>query len=118
MGCGLLLTAVVVGCAGSSDDAVMKEQISLMNEISTIMEKVTDGQSLKDAEKKMENLKKRGQELEAKVKTWSDDKKKAMGQKFEPEIKAASERMGKAMVAAMMKGAGGGLDKLQLPPIP
>jgi hypothetical protein len=116
-GCGLLMAALIVGC-GSSDDAIVKEQISLMNEMTAVFEKVTDAASFKDAEKQIQNLKKRAEEIEAKTKSWSEDKKKTVAQKYEKELKASAEKMAGAMMAAAMKATGGGLDKLKLPPLP
>jgi hypothetical protein len=111
-GSGILVVALVVGCGGSSDDAIMKEQIDLMNQMASVMEKVTDADSMKSAEAEIKTLKEKGDALNKKTKDWSEDKKKKMLEKYKGEIQSATERFGKAMIAAMMKGGKGGIPGL------
>jgi hypothetical protein len=45
-GCGIMVAAVVIGCGSSSSpEAVIKEQLSIMDQMAGIMEKVTDKKS-------------------------------------------------------------------------
>jgi hypothetical protein len=97
-GLGLLLAAVVVGCGSSPDDAVMKEQLSLMNEMAAIFENAKDPASLKIAQEKLVTFSKKANDLKEKVKDWSEDKKKAMEAKYKTEFDAAKARVEKAML--------------------
>jgi hypothetical protein len=105
IGCGLLAAALAAGCgASSSEDAVMKDSINLMNEMASIMESITDEKSAKEAEGKMKALEERGKALEKKMKEFPKEKLDALGKKYESEGKAAADRVGKAVMNAMMKG--------------
>lgn len=115
MGCGLLLAAVLVGCGSSSEDAVAKERIAVLDQMSGILEKVTDAKSFKDAEAQMAKLKTKAEDLAAKSNKWSESTKKAMETKYKAQIEASMERMQKAMMTASTKALGGGFPDLKLP---
>jgi hypothetical protein len=108
-GTGILAAAVLVGCGGGSDDAIMKEQIDLMNQTSDILEKITDAESMKKAEPELQKLKEKGEALKKKVEGWSEDRKKKAVEKHEKELKAAAQRVFKAGLTAATKAGGGGL---------
>jgi hypothetical protein len=58
----------------------------------------------KEAEGKMKALEERGKALEKKMKEFPKEKLDALGKKYESEGKAAADRVGKAVMNAMMKG--------------
>jgi uncharacterized protein YcfL len=68
IGCGIMLAAVLVGCGSSGPDAIAKEQISLLDQMTAIMEKVTDKKSLDEANTKIKELSERSKELDKKAK--------------------------------------------------
>ncbi|MCC6420789.1 MAG: hypothetical protein IT429_21345 [Gemmataceae bacterium] len=117
LGSGILLMTLLVGCGASGDDAIMKEQIGIMNEMATLMEKAAGNpEEAKKIQPEVEKLKQRGEEIEKKTKDWSKEKKEAMAKKYEGELKAAGERMAKAMMGGMLKGLGGkGMPEIKLP---
>ena len=110
LGVGLLMAAFVVGCSSASpEEAVMKEQISIMNEMSAVLENVKDEKAGKEVEEKMNNLKKRSEDLQKKAQGLSKEKLEQAAKKHEAEFKAAGERFGKAMIGSMKFMGGGGL---------
>ena len=117
VGLGFLVAAILIGCGGGGEDAVVKEQISIMNEMSSILEGVTDANSMQAAKPKIDALKKRGDEVVAKTKNWTPEKTKALAERYQAEMKAATERMFKATIAAGMKSMPGG-GQLKIPGLP
>jgi hypothetical protein len=105
VGCGLLL-GLAVGCGGGGDDAVVKDQITLMNEIAAAYEKVTDADSWKKAQAEVERLRPRAEELRKKESSWPEEKKKQFDEKYASELKAATDRLDAARKAARKKAAG------------
>jgi hypothetical protein len=108
--------AAVIGCGGSEEDKAMKEQISLMNEMSALLEKATNPEEAKKIEPEMNKLKKRAEDLETKVKGWSKEKQEAMIKKYKAELETAATRFTAAMMKAMFKGGpGGGFPEIKMP---
>jgi hypothetical protein len=132
---GLLAVALVFfvsGC-GDSPDSVMKDTIKYMNETADIFDGIKSKEDAEKAKpkleavnKKMKDLEERGKKL--KMNELSEEKKKALGEKYGPDLLKASLRMMTAMgkvrkdpeVAAALKdlgfgpGLGGGFPGLGL----
>jgi hypothetical protein len=102
VGWGVLVLAVGCG-AGAGDDATLKEQIDLMNQVAADYEKVTDAASWKKVQADLDKLKERADELRRKEASWTDVKKKELGDKYEAELNAATERLVKAREAAQKR---------------
>jgi hypothetical protein len=105
VGSGLLLLGLAAGCGGG-DDAVIKDQISLMNEVAAAYDKVTDTASWKKAEAEVEKLLPRAEELKKKENSWSEEKKKQLSEKYAGELQAATDRLEAARQAARKKVTG------------
>ncbi len=103
IGCGILAAAILVGCGGGGDDAVMKDSIALMNEMSAILEKATDAESAKKALEEVKKMESRGNELKKKIDAMSKEQKDALEKKYKAEGEAAANRLLKAGLAAGMK---------------
>jgi hypothetical protein len=59
IGCGIMLTAVLVGCGSSGPDATVKDMISAMNEQASLMESKADKSKIEAAVAHVESLKKK-----------------------------------------------------------
>lgn len=102
LGCGMLAAALIVGCSGgSSDDATMKESISMMNEMAALMESAKDEKSAKELEGKMKAFKERGEALKKKIDEFPKERLEALTKKYEAEGKAARQRLMNAMMGGM-----------------
>jgi hypothetical protein len=93
----LLLLFGASGCS-SSPDSLIKDQISLMNDMADALEKGDEAKAKSIAEKMKEVDKK----LEA-LKLSEDDKKK-LGEKYKDELTKAAMRMLQAQMKGGMKG--------------
>ena len=100
VGGGLLLVGLAVGCGVGGDDAAVKDQIALMNEAAAAYEKVTDADSWEKAQAEVEKQRPRAEELRKKASSWSQEKKKHLGEKYASELKAATDRLDAARKAA------------------
>ena len=99
LGMGLLAATLVVGCSGGSpEEATVKESISLMNDMASVLETIKDEKTAKEAEAKLKTFESRGKALEKKMKELPKEKLEQAGKKYEAEGKAAGERFGKAMM--------------------
>ena len=107
VGVCLLALGLAAGCGGG-DDAVVKDQITLMNEIAVAYDKVTDADSWKKAQAEVEKLQPRAEELRKKESSWPEEKKKQLGEKYASELQAATDRLEAAREAARKKAAGKG----------
>jgi ElaB/YqjD/DUF883 family membrane-anchored ribosome-binding protein len=107
VGSGLLVLGLAVGCGGG-DDAVIKDQISLMNEVAAAYDTVTDADSWKKAQAEVEKLQPRAEELRKKENSWSEEKKKQLGEKYANDLQAATDRLEAARKAARKKAGGKG----------
>ena len=112
-GCGIMLAALVIGCGSSGPDALMKEQLGLLDQMTSIMDKVTDKKSFDEAQVKIKELLERGKDIEKKAKGFSAEQLKAVEEKYKPELEASAKKFKDATVRATMKALGGGLkDKI------
>jgi hypothetical protein len=107
VGGGLLVLGLAAGCGGG-DDAVLKDQIRLMNEIAAAYDKVTDADSWEKAQAEAEKLLPRVEELKKKENSWSEEKKKQLSEKHASELQAATDRLKAARQAARKKAGGKG----------
>lgn len=105
VGGGILLLVLAAGCGGASDDAVIQEQIGLMNEMAADYAKVKDADSWKKAQAEVDKLQPRAEELRKKQASWPDAKRTQLGQKYASELKAASEKLEAAQTNARKKAA-------------
>jgi ABC-type transporter Mla subunit MlaD len=105
LGSGVL--ALAVGCGGAGEETVIKEQVALMKEMAAAYEKVTDADSLKQAQTQVDKLQQKAQELQRKVDSWPEEKKKQVNQKYGAELAAAADRLETARAKALKKTAGG-----------
>jgi len=121
----LSLICLASGC-GDSPDSVMKDSISLMNDMSDTLEKI---KSKEDAEKykgDLEKLVKRAKDIEERSKKLkldelSEDKKKALTEKYKGDLEKAMNRLAAASLKVpgeaqsvlksieMPKSGGGGI---------
>ena len=106
VGSGVLLLVLAAGCGGGSDDAVIEDQVRLMNDMAADYEKVTDAASWKKVQAEVEKLQPRAEELRKKEASWSEAKKKQLEQKYASELKAATEKLEAARADARKKAAG------------
>lgn len=104
-GSGVLVMALVVGCgSGSAEDKVMKQQVDLINEMSSVLEGVKDEASAKAAQAKYAELKAKEVDLEKQTTNWSKEKKEEMLKKHKDELAKAATRFIQAGLAAEAKG--------------
>jgi hypothetical protein len=85
VGCGVLCAALIIGCGGSSEDAVMKEQLKIMDDMIALMQKNKDLTKLKD-DPDYKKLEARGKELEKTMNSWPKEKQEEMKKKYEKEM--------------------------------
>jgi hypothetical protein len=98
-----VLALAVSGC-GSNGDALVKEQIQLINDLATAMES--------DApQAKMDALQERGKQLNKRFEALnlSDADKKQLLQRHQADLQKAATRLTSAMMAKTAKGIGGGI---------
>ena len=92
------------GCGGGGPEAVAKEMVGAMDEVSSIFENSKDATEAKPKLEavvtRMQDIKKRGDALKL-------DQNKEVQKKFEPELKRAMERMAKASMSFAQKDAKG-----------
>jgi hypothetical protein len=105
VGGGLALLGLAAGCGGG-DDAVIQDQIALMNEAAAAYEKVTDAASWKRAQAEVEGLLPRAAELRKKESAWPEAKKKQLGEQHAGALNAATGRLEAARQAARKKARG------------
>ncbi len=91
--------ALVVGCGGSSEDAVMKEMLSLANQEAAIWEK---GPPDEAATKELASIKEKGEALGKKVESWPKEKQIEMMKKYADELKAVTLRTIKAKMGGKL----------------
>jgi len=118
---GLLwaLVLVVAGCGGSSRDSLTKESITLMNEMSDIMEKSANAaeakpkldavaSKMKDLKKRMDNVgKPSAAEEETLKKKYEPEMKKAVGRLLAASMQLATkDPQGAQQLQDVMKGLG------------
>ena len=108
VGWGVLTMVLAAGCGGGADEAVIKDQINLMNELAASYEKVSDAASLAKAQADIEKLQTRAEELKRKEGSWSEEKKQQLGRQYESELNAATERLVKSRAEARKKSGGKG----------
>jgi hypothetical protein len=106
MGCGMV-AALVVGCAASPLNPILEEQLRLIDEMTAILNEVTDKRSYDDAQLRLKELKRRGRDLEAKlekqVKTLSEEETEAAVKKYKGLREEATVRFFEAQKQAMEK---------------
>ena len=91
--CGLVMVAGVTGC-GSSPDSLMKEQVTILNQMAEAMDSADPQAKLEELAKKLnDNAKK----LDARK--LSDAEKKKLDEKYGPELQTARLNW----IAAMQK---------------
>ncbi|HMF17239.1 MAG TPA: hypothetical protein VKE98_08540 [Gemmataceae bacterium] len=116
-GCGIMLAALVIGCGSSGPEAVIKEQLSIMDQMTSIMQKVTDKKSFDEAGVKIKELTERAKELEKKAKGFTADQMKGLEEKYKPQLEASAKKFAEASMNAMTKALGG-LKDFKLPNFP
>jgi hypothetical protein len=107
VGMALVLPVVVAGCSGGAD-SLLKQQISIMNDIAANLETVKDDASAdaaiakldKQVDQLTDNMKKMKE-----LKLSPEEQKKLM-EKHKTEIENAGKRMQAAMQGAVMKAPG------------
>jgi len=105
VGMGLLTAAVVIGCSNTSpEENIVKESISLMNEMAGVLESVKDEKTAKKAKSMMKALEVKGNELNEKMAAIPKDKLATLAKKYETEGNAAKDRVSKALLKAMTSG--------------
>ncbi len=102
LGAVAVLCLSLPACGGASDEheAAIQEAMSFMNEMAITMEGVSDKASLEAAVPKLKEIAARGEALKVKMKAMGDPKperEKDLKAKYEPQMKALQERMGKVM---------------------
>jgi hypothetical protein len=107
-GFGLALLFFATGC-GDSPEKFMKDQISLGNEMLDILDKVDSKEDMDKAKTKLEALEKKGKALQEraeklKLKELSDDKKKALTEKYKKDMEKLQERQVEVMTKLAKKG--------------
>ena len=100
--CACLLLLATVGCGGSPDSLV-KEQIQLMNEMATAMEKDAPQAELDKFQSKSDALSKRFDALGL-----TDSEKTELISRHQTELTAAATRLQKAMMQKAMNSLGDG----------
>jgi hypothetical protein len=109
---GFLCACMVVsmsGCSGSKHEGVMKDTISVMDEISVALESVKDKDSAKAAAPKIEAAADKLEALKKKAKDMGDPSKEEQEKllkEYTPKLMAAAARMAKAGQEAGVKAAG------------
>jgi hypothetical protein len=94
---GLLVLVLAAGCGGSSEEAVVKEQVELMSQMTAAYDKVTDEDSFKTAQAEVDKLRQKVEELKKKVDSWPEEKKKQVNEKYGTELQAAAQRLQTAL---------------------
>jgi hypothetical protein len=99
-GCGLALSLILVGCGSSGVDAVVQEQISVMNETAAILENAKSGKTA-DAQTRMEKLRSRTQELQKQLKGLPENEVKAAVARHKDALSKAVQRLAMAGLGQM-----------------
>ena len=115
--CLLLACLCLTGCGPQSPDALIKEQISIINETADTVESAN---SLDDAKASMEKLKERGEAVTAKLEALdlSDSEKAELMQRHQADMMSAVMRLQKAMISKTFDQAKSGMDFMQTMPLP
>jgi hypothetical protein len=102
---GLFLT---VGCGGNSGDALMKERIAAVNEMSDVLGTIKDPASAKEAEPKVKKIKDRLADIDQRWAKLSKSEQEEAVKKYGPELAQAEA----AFALKQMNTAVGGLKQL------
>lgn len=115
--CLLLACLCLTGCGPQSPDALIKEQISIINETADTVEAAD---SLDDAKASMEKLSKRGEAVTAKLDALnlSDSDKAELMQRHQKDLMSAMMRLQKVMISKTFNEAKSGMDFMKSMPLP
>ena len=106
IGCGIMLAALLVGCGSSGPDALMQEQLAMADEMTAMMEKVTDKKSFDNAMAKIKDMTQRGAEMEKKIQALSEEQRKAVQAKYKDQMEASKKKFEAAFTKAVGKAVG------------
>ncbi len=105
---GALGLFLAVGCGGSSGDALMKERIAAVNEMSDVLGTIKDPAAAKEAEPKVKKIKDRLADIDQRWAKLSKSEQEAAVKKYGPEVAQAEA----ALALKQMNTAVGGLKQL------
>ena len=100
--CGCLSALAMSGC-GSNPDALVKEQIQAVNELSTALENNAPQAKVDELQDRVNSLNKKFDALNLPV-----AEKRQLMERHQAELAPATARLQKAMMAKAMKGLGEG----------
>jgi hypothetical protein len=106
---GSTLLLIAAGCSRqSAHEKLLKEGLGQLNELAEALEGVNDQPSADAALPKIEGIAKRMEDWQKRMKTATPEVSKSEDEKlkakYDPEMKKAQERLGKALGHAIEKG--------------